>query len=105
MIHFVNDDRGNFLLVTHFSVNLFKREEKLWERCLHSPAKLLFGDLVLSVHCFIAVPREYFMEVERKVGSDGCVRMFKKRFEIPDALPGSKVKIYYFPWKKTHHDW
>ena len=42
------------------------------------------------------------MEVERKVGSDGCVRMFKKRFEIPDALPGSKVKIYYFPWEKKH---
>lgn len=42
------------------------------------------------------------MEAEKKVGSDGCIRMFNKRFEIPDALPKSKTIIYYLPWEQDH---
>lgn len=42
------------------------------------------------------------MEQLKRVGSDGCVRMFCKRFEIPDALPGSSIMIYYLPWDKDH---
>jgi len=38
------------------------------------------------------------MEMVKRVGSDGCVRLFKKRFEIPDAFPGEMVTIYYLPW-------
>jgi putative transposase len=36
-----------------------------------------------------------------RVGSDGCVRIFKKRFEVPDALPKSIVTIYYLPWNQN----
>jgi transposase InsO family protein len=38
------------------------------------------------------------MEQIKRVGSDGCVRMFKKCFEIPDSFPGDMVTVYYLPW-------
>jgi len=38
------------------------------------------------------------MEHVKRIGSDGCVRLFNKRFEIPSALPGSLVTVYYLPW-------
>jgi hypothetical protein len=38
------------------------------------------------------------MELVKRVGSDGCVRLFRKRFEIPGAVPGSAVTVYYLPW-------
>jgi transposase InsO family protein len=38
------------------------------------------------------------MEIVRRVGSDGCVRMFGRRFEVRDAPPGSRVTIAYLPW-------
>jgi putative transposase len=40
----------------------------------------------------------FYMEHTARVASDGCVRMFKKRFEIPHAIPGSAVTIHYLPW-------
>ena len=42
------------------------------------------------------------MEQLKRVGSDGCVRMFKKRFEVPDAIPGSTVVVYYLPWSRDY---
>lgn len=42
------------------------------------------------------------MEQIKRVGSDGCVRMFKKRFEIPDAIPGELLTIYYLPWERDY---
>jgi putative transposase len=42
------------------------------------------------------------MECCKRVGSDGCVRMFKKRFEIPNAIPGETVIIYYLPWEQGY---
>lgn len=42
------------------------------------------------------------MEQIRRIGSDGCVRMFKKRFEVPDAVPGSQVTVYYLPWDQDY---
>jgi len=38
------------------------------------------------------------MSCMKKVGSDGCVRLFKKRFEVCDALPGEKIEVHYLPW-------
>jgi len=40
------------------------------------------------------------MEQTKRVGSDGCVRLFGKRFEIPDAIPRSLVTLYYLPWNQ-----
>jgi transposase InsO family protein len=42
------------------------------------------------------------MEQLKRVGSDGCVRMFNKRFEVPDAIPGSVVPVYYLPWTQEY---
>ena len=42
------------------------------------------------------------MEELKRVGSDGCVRMFKKRFEIPDAIVGESVKVFYLPWDQEY---
>jgi hypothetical protein len=38
------------------------------------------------------------METLKRVGQDGCVRMFNKRFEVTDEIPGSTVVVYYLPW-------
>ena len=38
------------------------------------------------------------MEQLKRVGSDGCVRMFGRRFEVPDAIVGGNVVVYYVPW-------
>lgn len=42
------------------------------------------------------------MEVKKRVYSDGCVRLLRKRFEIPNALPGQYVNVYYLPWEDDH---
>jgi transposase InsO family protein len=42
------------------------------------------------------------MERIKRVGSDGCVRMFGKRFEIPDSFPGENVTVYYLPWSRDY---
>lgn len=42
------------------------------------------------------------MEQTKRVGSDGCIRMFNKRFEIPDAIPGEITTIYYLPWEQEY---
>jgi putative transposase len=38
------------------------------------------------------------LETLKRVGSDGCVRMFGRRFEVTDEIPGSTVVVYYLPW-------
>jgi hypothetical protein len=38
------------------------------------------------------------MEQTKRIGSDGCVRLFNKRFEIPNALPKTYITVYYLPW-------
>lgn len=38
------------------------------------------------------------METLKRVGSDGCIRMFNKRFEVTDEVVGSTVVVYYLPW-------
>lgn len=42
------------------------------------------------------------IEILKKVGSDGCIRMMKKRFEVRDALPGEKITVYYLPWETEY---
>jgi putative transposase len=42
------------------------------------------------------------MEQMKRVGSDGCVRMFNKRFEVPDEIPGSLIPVYYLPWDQDY---
>ena len=42
------------------------------------------------------------IKVEKRIYSDGCVRLLRKRFEIPNALPGQRVCIYYLPWEDDH---
>jgi putative transposase len=42
------------------------------------------------------------MEHLTRVGPDGCIRMFKKRFEVPGAIPGSPIAVYYLPWEQNH---
>jgi transposase InsO family protein len=42
----------------------------------------------------------FFMEKRCKIASDGCVRLFKKRFEIKDAVVGTEIIVYYLPWNQ-----
>jgi putative transposase len=42
------------------------------------------------------------MEQIKRVGSDGCIRMFNKRFDVPGAIPGSTVVVYYLPWSTDY---
>jgi hypothetical protein len=40
------------------------------------------------------------MEHNARVGSDGCIRLFNTRFEVPAAMPGSHITVYYLPWNQ-----
>lgn len=42
------------------------------------------------------------MDSVKRVGSDGCVRLFGKRFEIPDAIPGQMLTVHYLPWQQDY---
>lgn len=42
------------------------------------------------------------MEQLRRVGTDGCIRMFKRRYEVPDAIPGTVLTVYYLPWDQSY---
>jgi transposase InsO family protein len=42
------------------------------------------------------------MEQLKRVGSDGCVRMFNKRFEVTGEVPGSIIPVYYLPWDQDY---
>jgi hypothetical protein len=42
------------------------------------------------------------METTKTVRSDGCIRIWGKRFEIPDSYPGETVQLYYVPWDHTY---
>ncbi len=42
----------------------------------------------------------FFMEKRCKIASDGCVRFFKKRFEIKNAIVGTELSVYYLPWNQ-----
>jgi transposase InsO family protein len=44
----------------------------------------------------------FCIEEQKKIGADGCIRIFNKRFEVPDALPGTMTMIYYLPWETTY---
>ncbi len=41
------------------------------------------------------------MERRCKVYNDSTIRFKKKRYEVPECLPGSRVTIYYMPWDKA----
>jgi putative transposase len=38
------------------------------------------------------------METEKKIYSNGCIRLKKKQYEIKQGLPGQKIKVFYVPW-------
>ena len=42
------------------------------------------------------------MEQMKRVGSDGCIRMFNKRFEVTGEVPGSLIPVYYLPWDQDY---
>jgi hypothetical protein len=42
------------------------------------------------------------MTASKKVGSDGCIRMWGNRFEVRDSFPGESLTVYYVPWDKEH---
>lgn len=42
------------------------------------------------------------MEVLKRIGSDGCVRLFSKRYDVPDAIPGQSVIVSYLPWDQSY---
>jgi transposase InsO family protein len=38
------------------------------------------------------------METEKKIYSNGCIRLKNKQYEIKGGLPGQKIQVYYVPW-------
>lgn len=42
------------------------------------------------------------LQGRKKVGPNGCIRMWKTSFEVLDALPGEIVDIYYLPWERDY---
>lgn len=41
------------------------------------------------------------METEKKIYSNGCIRLKNKYYEIKQGLPGHKTKVFYLPWDKS----
>jgi transposase InsO family protein len=41
------------------------------------------------------------MQRRCRVYKDGTVRLLRRHFEVPKALPGSRVTVYYTPWDLT----
>jgi hypothetical protein len=41
------------------------------------------------------------MQRRCRVYNDGTIRLRKKRFEVPGALPGSTIDVFYLPWDPT----
>ena len=56
------------------------------------------GDILTQIDPTHNINDLFRMECTKVVRSDGCIRLWKKRFEIPDALPGESITIYYLPW-------
>lgn len=42
------------------------------------------------------------MQQVKRVGSDGCIRLFNKRFEVPGAIPRSQLTVSYLPWNQEY---
>jgi hypothetical protein len=38
------------------------------------------------------------METEKKIYSNGCIRLKNRQYEITNGLPGHKIKVFYVPW-------
>jgi hypothetical protein len=38
------------------------------------------------------------IETEKKIYSNGCIRLKNKYYEIKQGLPGHKIKVLYLPW-------
>ncbi len=38
------------------------------------------------------------MEENKNIYSDGCIRIGGRLYDVPEALPGQKVKVAYLPW-------
>lgn len=44
----------------------------------------------------------FTMEKLMRVRPDGCIRLFNKLYELPDAIPGTVLPVYYLPWEQSH---
>jgi len=38
------------------------------------------------------------METEKKIYTNGCIRLKNKYYEIKQGLPSQKIKVLYLPW-------
>ena len=54
---------------------------------------------MVQIHAVKDMDALFRMEDIKKVRNDGCVRINGHRFEVIDALPGQKIKVFYLPWK------
>ena len=77
---------------THSALGISPLERKLTDK----------GPELKQIAATQNIDEIFCMEHNARVASDGCVRMFKKRFEIPHAIPGSTVIIYYLPWNQDY---
>jgi len=60
------------------------------------------GDRLYQIDPTCNINDIFRMETTKVVRSDGCIRFWNKRFEIPDALPGESINIYYLPWNHEY---
>ncbi len=56
------------------------------------------GEELKQIPATARIEDYFWMEETKRIASDGCIRKFGKRFEVIDALPGSRTSIYYLPW-------
>lgn len=60
------------------------------------------GDPLRQIDPITNINDLFRMVTTRIVGSDGCVSMWRVRFEVRDAIPGERVEVYYLPWNRDY---
>ena len=48
------------------------------------------------------IDQMFRMEQLKRIGSDGCIHMFRRRYEVPNAIPGTVLPVYYLPWDQDY---
>jgi transposase InsO family protein len=51
-----------------------------------------------TLDCITDIDALFRMEEYKTIYSDGCVRISGYTYDVPEALPGQKVKVSFLPW-------
>ena len=90
----LNDDLQNYLAEYHQRRHSSLKISPLQKR-------LSIGNVLRPMPEVADIRTLFAMQRRCRVYNDGTIRLRKKRFEVPGALPGSTIDVFYLPWDPT----